>query len=55
MNNPIRLGLCCINNKMRTEKPPIYSSRTARLSTIEKDIISIRKGIYKVLDKNEFI
>ena len=45
MNNPIRLGLCCINNKMRTEKPPIYSSRTARLSTIEKEGIDYVKDL----------
>ena len=36
MNNPIRLGLCCINNEMRNRKTPVFSSRTVRLSTIEK-------------------
>lgn len=33
---PIRLGLCCINNKLRKQKPPVYSSRTARLATIQR-------------------
>ena len=32
---PIRLGLCCINSKLREQKPPVFSSRTVRLATIE--------------------
>ena len=34
-DDPIRLGLCCINNTMRQKKPPIFSSRTCRLATIK--------------------
>jgi len=38
-NKPIRLGLCCINTQLRTQNPPIFSSRSCILKTIyEKGI-----------------
>jgi len=45
MDNHIRLGLCCINNEMRNRKNPIFSSRTVRLSTIEKQGIDYVKEL----------
>ena len=31
---PIQLGLCCLNTKLRAQKPPIFASRTMRLKTM---------------------
>ena len=46
---PIRLGLCCINNKLRKQKPPVYSSRTARLTTVQKVVLNILKNfLFKI-------
>lgn len=42
-----------INNKRRIIVTIDLESMYEQLSTIDKDIISIRKGIYKVLDKNQ--
>ena len=28
INNKINLGLCCINNELRNQKPSIFNSRT---------------------------
>lgn len=45
MDNQIRLGLCCINNDLRNNKKPIFSSRTVRLSTIEQKGIDYVKEL----------
>jgi len=34
-NKSIQLGLCCINTKLRSQKPPIFSSRKCIIKTIE--------------------
>jgi UV DNA damage endonuclease len=34
-NKNIRLGLCCINTKLRESKPAVFASRTCRLDTLK--------------------
>ena len=34
-NKSIQLGLCCMNTKLSTLKPPIMSSRSVTLKTLE--------------------
>ena len=41
----IRFGLCCINTSLREAKPPVFSSRTVRLSTIKKNGIGYVKAL----------
>ena len=41
----IRFGLCCINTSLREAKPPVFSSRTVRLATIEKNGIEYVKDL----------
>ena len=41
----IRFGLCCINTSLREAKPPVFSSRTVRLATIEKNGIGYVKDL----------
>ena len=33
---PVQLGLCCLNNKLRKQKPPIFSSRQMIVRTINE-------------------
>jgi len=42
---PIQLGLCCINTKLRSQKPPVFMSRKMIIRTIEE------KGIGELKDK----
>jgi UV DNA damage endonuclease len=50
-NNSIQLGLCCINTVLRQQKPPIFSSRSVILKTIEtKGIDHLKEKIIKNLE-----
>ena len=40
---PIQLGLCCINTILRSQKPPIFSSRKMIIKSIEEHGIDILK------------
>lgn len=42
-NKSIQLGLCCINTKLRSQKPPIFSSRKCIIKTIENKGIDYLK------------
>jgi len=60
MMTNINLGLCCINTELRSRTPPIFSSRTLRLSTLEKKGMNYLKELviqnildtYKILQEN---
>ena len=43
-NKSIQLGLCCMNTTLQTQKPPITSSRTVRLNTLETKGFEILKS-----------
>ena len=34
-NQPIQLGLCCLNLTMREQKPSVFSSRSIILKTLK--------------------
>lgn len=42
-NKPIQLGLCCLNTNLRAEKPPIFSSRSIILKTLNKKGVDFLK------------
>jgi len=60
-NKPIQLGLCCLNNYLRNQKPPIFSSRKMIIRTVqEKGIECLKEKIIQnlkdtllLLDYNE--
>ena len=60
-NGLIQLGLCCMNTTLRAQKPPIYSSRSVQLKTLEakgvdmlkEKIIENLKDTLKLMDWNE--
>ena len=52
-NKPIQLGLCCLNTNLRSLKPPIFSSRSIILKTLnEKGVDYLKKKIIKNLKDN---
>ncbi len=42
-DNPIQLGLCCLNTLLKKQNPPIYSSRKMIIRTIESQGIEVLK------------
>ena len=60
-NKSIQLGLCCLNTTLRCQKPPIFSSRSIILRTLEnkgieflqKKIIDNLNDTLKLIDWNE--
>ena len=42
-NLSIQLGLCCINSKLRKQKPPIFSSRKMIIRTVQEKGIDVLK------------
>ena len=42
-NKPVQLGLCCLNTEMRSQKPPVFSSRKMIIRKIEEDGIDALK------------
>ncbi len=48
INKPIQLGLCCLNTRMRKQKPPVFSSRTMIMRTIKERGIETLKS--KIID-----
>lgn len=40
---PVQLGLCCLNTKLRTQKPPVFASRKMIIRKIEEDGIDALK------------
>ena len=48
-NQPIQLGLCCLNTVLRTQNPPVFCSRKMIIRTIkQKGIIALNKKFYKM-------
>lgn len=43
INKPIQLGLCCINNTLRHQKPPIFASRKMIIRTIYEQGVDVLK------------
>ncbi len=62
-NKSIQLGLCCINTHLRTQKPPIFASRSIILKTfnekgfdyLKEKIIQNLEDVLKIMDYNELI
>jgi len=60
-NRPIQLGLCCMNTILRAQKPPVFSSRSVILKTLEtkgvdhlkEKIIQNLKDTLTLIDWNE--
>ena len=60
-NKQIQLGLCCLNTVLRSQKPPIFASRSIILKTFEEKgfehlrdkIIENLKDVLKIMDWNE--
>lgn len=51
INKPIQLGICCINTILRSQKPPIFSSRRMIVKTVkEKGIDELKKLIIQNLE-----
>jgi len=44
-NKPVQLGLCCINTKLRAQKPPVFASRKMIIRSVEE------KGIHVLKEK----
>lgn len=45
-NQPIQLGLCCLNTVLRTQNPPVFCSRKMIIRTIkQKGIIALKQKI----------
>lgn len=43
-NKPVQLGLCCINTKLRAQKPPIFASRKMIVRSVEEKGIEVLKA-----------
>lgn len=43
-NKPVQLGLCCINTKLRAQKPPVFASRKMIIRSIEEKGMDVLKG-----------
>ena len=41
---PVQLGLCCLNTQLRSQKPPVFSSRKMIIRKIEEDGIDALKA-----------
>ena len=56
-NKSIQLGLCCLNSTLRTQNPPIFSSRRMIIRSIkEKGIDSLKEKIlYNLEDTLQLI
>ena len=60
-NKPVQLGLCCLNTNLRAQKPPIFSSRSIILKTLnekgidylKQKIIENLKDTIKLIEWNE--
>jgi len=60
-NLPVQLGLCCLNTNLRSQKPPIFSSRSIILKTLnekgvdflKEKIIENLKDTIKLIEWNE--
>ena len=60
-NQPIQLGLCCLNLTMREQKPSVFSSRSIILKTLKdkgvdflkEKIIENLKDTLKLIEWNE--
>jgi len=60
-NKQVQLGLCCLNTKLRKQKPPVFCSRKMIIRTIEekgidelkKKIILNLKDLLTMMDWNE--
>jgi len=60
-NQPIQLGLCCLNTVLRTQNPPVFCSRKMIIRTIkQKGIIALKqkiiqnvKDLYTMIKWNE--
>mgnify|MGYP003317864011 CR=1 FL=1 len=60
-NKPIQLGLCCLNTVLRSQKPPVFASRSIILKTFEEKgfehlrdkIIQNLKDVLTMMDWNE--
>lgn len=51
INKPIQLGLCCINTILRSQNPPVFSSRKMIVKTVkEKGINELKKLIIQNLE-----
>ena len=61
VNKSIQLGLCCINTILRSQKPPVFASRSVIMKTIEtkgidylkEKIIQNLKDVLTMMDWNE--
>lgn len=42
-NKPVQLGLCCINTKLRAQKPPVFASRKMNVRSVEEKGIEVLK------------
>ena len=60
-NQPVQLGLCCLNTILRAQKPPVFASRKMIIRTIEENgieslkekIIQNLKDVLTMMDWNE--
>lgn len=60
-NKPIQLGLCCMNSKLRNQKPSIFASRKMiirsveekGIETLKEKIIQNLKDVLTLMDWNE--
>ena len=49
-SRPIQLGLCCLNTKLREQKPPVFASRSVIIRTVkEKGVIVLKEKILQNL------
>ena len=46
----VQLGLCCLNTKLRDQKPPVFASRRMIVRTVLEQGVDVLKE--KILQKN---
>lgn len=45
VNKPIQLGLCCLNTKLRAQKPPVFASRKMIVRCVNEKGIELLKSL----------
>ena len=43
VNKPIQLGLCCLNTKLRAQKPPVFASRKMIVRCVNEKGVELLK------------
>ena len=45
VNKPIQLGLCCLNTKLRAQKPPVFASRKMIVRCVNEKGVELLKSL----------